>query len=84
MASDRNGRPVTVGTRVRVLDIARFTAGLPSDECAEIATMLGEVFEVYEIDEYGSAWVEKLWDDGGGKSQSHSLALDSHEMEVVE
>jgi hypothetical protein len=24
--------------------------------------MVGEMFEVYEIDECGSAWIEKWWD----------------------
>lgn len=84
MPSDRRGRPVNVGTRVRVLEIAAFLKrDLPPDEWQELETMLGEVFEVYEIDEYGSAWVEKVWDDGDGRIHSHSLALASHEMEVV-
>jgi len=37
--------------------------------------MLGEVFEIYEIDEWGGAW---------GQYQSHSLSLESDEMELVE
>jgi hypothetical protein len=41
------------------------------------------VFEVYEIDEYGTAWVEKSWGEGNGQSRSHHLSLDSDEMEVV-
>jgi hypothetical protein len=44
--------------------------------------MVGEVFEVYEIDEHGAAWVEKVWNDPNGQ-RSHSLALDAHEMEVA-
>jgi len=44
--------------------------------------MVGETFEVYEIDEYGSAWMEKVWTQPGGL-RTHSLALASHEMEVV-
>ena len=84
-AHDRHGRPVRVGTRVRVLEIAEaLRDSLPPEEWPELQTMLGEVFEVYEIDEYGSAWVEKEWlTDDGDVSHSHSLALDSHEMEVV-
>ena len=46
--------------------------------------MVGEVFEIIEIDEYGSAWVEKVWPDADGGSHSHSLALASHEMEIAE
>jgi hypothetical protein len=44
--------------------------------------MVGKVFEVTEIDEYGSACVEKWWHHAGGGS--HSLALASDEMEIVE
>jgi hypothetical protein len=57
---------------------------LPHDEIEDVRSMIGEVFEVYEIDEYGSPWVEKSWhfpeDD---KYKSHSIALDSNEMELV-
>jgi len=40
-----------------------------------VRSMLGEVFEIYEIDEWGGAWVQY---------QSHSLSLESDEMELVE
>jgi hypothetical protein len=78
MPLDRNGRLVTVGTRVRVLEIAqRLRQRIPLEEWSDLQTMVGEVFEVYEIDEHGSPWVEKRWGN-----DSHHLALDSHEMEV--
>ena len=84
MPNDRNGRPVGVGTRVRVLGLAPFLKrDLPPSEWRELETMVGEIFEVYEIDEHGAAWVEKVWHDGDGEHHSHSLALESHEMEVV-
>jgi hypothetical protein len=84
VASDRLGRPVNVGTKVRVLEVGQaLKQDLPPEEWQELETMIGEVFEVYEVDEYGSAWVEKLWHDGDGLSHSHSLALSPHEMEVV-
>ncbi len=77
------GQPVRVGTRVRVLEIsASLESVLPPDEVKELATMVGEVFEVYEIDESGGAWVEKEWDEPGGQ-RSHSLSLEAHEMEVA-
>jgi len=54
MVTDRNGVPVTVGTRVRVLAITpSLERDLPADEWQDLKTMVGEVFEVYEIDEYG-------------------------------
>jgi hypothetical protein len=80
---DRNGQPVKVGTRVRVLEIAAFLKrDLPLEEVEELATMVGEVFEVYEIDESGGACVEKVWYEPGGQ-RSHSLSLEAHEMEVA-
>lgn len=85
MASDCNGRPVGLGTRVRVLEVAEFLRrDLPPDEWRDLKTMVGEVYEVNEIDEYGVAWVEKWWHHADGGRHSHSLALESHEMEVVD
>lgn len=85
MAADRSGRTVEVGTRVRLLEVPSFLKrDLPPEEWRELETMVGKVFEVYEIDEHGAAWIEKKWQDSDGESHSHSLALDSHEMEVVE
>ncbi len=80
---DRNGQPVRVGTRVRLLEIPAFLVReLPPDEVEDLMTMVGEVFEVYEIDESGGACVEKIWYEPGGQ-RSHSLSLEAHEMEVV-
>jgi hypothetical protein len=84
MVTDRIGVPVTVGTRVRVLAITpSLERDLPADEWQDLKTMVGEVFEVYEIDEYGGAWVEKVWKEGDEELHSHSYSLASHEMEVV-
>lgn len=58
---------------------------LPEDERADVVSMVGEVFEVDEIDEYGHPWIRKSWpDEEGGTCHSHSIALDPHEMEVVD
>ena len=54
------------------------------DELARINSMVGEEFKVYEIDEYGHAWVEKWWETGPDKKISHSLALGSNDMERVD
>jgi hypothetical protein len=84
MPSDCYGQPVGIGTRVRVLELASsLKRDLPPDEWRELETMVGEIFEVCEIDEHGAVWVEKWWHDGDGQSHSHSLALASHEFEVV-
>jgi hypothetical protein len=82
---DRNGKPVLVGSRVRVVAIAAFLErDLPREEWERVRTMLGEVFEVYEIDKWGGAWVEKQFPSARDQYQSHSLSLASDEMELVE
>jgi len=73
---DRNGKKVLVGSRVRVVAIAAFLErDMPPEEWECVRSMLGEVFEIYEIDEWVGAWVQY---------QSHSLSLESDEMELVE
>ena len=83
---DKFGRPVSVGSRVRLLQLSQqFLQSLPPDEFEEVNSMIGEVFVVYEIDPYGCAWVEKGWNyPEEGKFMGHSLGLDSHEMELVD
>src|SRR6185503_16675514 len=84
-ATDRAGRRVVVGTRVRVLevDVALKTLIL-ADEWQELQAMVGGTFKVYEIDEHGSVWVETfLFFHVDGYIYSHSFAFDAHEMEVV-
>jgi hypothetical protein len=84
MASDRYGKPVNIGTKVRIIELAQFlTRDLPPGEWARLASMVGGVFEVSEIDENGRAWVEQWFDDPDGDRSSHSVALEAHEMEVV-
>ena len=73
---DRDGKPVIVGSRVRVVAIGAFLErDLAADEWECVRSMLGQVFEVYEIDKWGGAWVQY---------QSLSLTLASDEMERVE
>ncbi len=85
-AQDKDGRDVVVATRVRVVELSSsFLASLPENEIDDVMSMIGEVFEVYEVDQYGSPWVGKGWNDlEGGEYRGHSLALDSWEMEVVD
>jgi hypothetical protein len=82
--SDRNGAVVEVGTIVRVVSIPDgVVSDLAEVEAARVNSMKGAVLSVYEIDHYGSAWVEKWWHIGEEESISHSLALKPFEMEVV-
>ena len=81
---DKNGKVVTVGTRVRVLSIPALDPEMETSEMDRINSMLGEELEVYEVDAYGRAWVEKWWHTGADTSTSHSLALESNDMERVD
>jgi hypothetical protein len=81
---DRLGRPVAVGTRVRVLKVTpSLKERLPEDEWQELTTIVGQVFEVCEVDEYGFAWVEKWFESEAEGRYCHALALEASEMEVV-
>lgn len=57
---------------------------LPEGEKSNVLSMLGDCFEVYEVDQYGRAWVEKWWHDTEENAMSHSLALEPAEMELIE
>jgi hypothetical protein len=82
--TDRNGVPVHVGTVVRVLSIPDSVfRDLPGEEVADLRSMLGQSFPVHEIDQWGSACVQLLWDLGNGEYNIHELMLSSNEMEVV-
>jgi hypothetical protein len=79
---DCHGVEVTVGSKVRVLSLSGdWYDRLPSDERALVESMIGDVFEVEEIDQYGQPWVCKRRPDHvAGTCQSHSVALEPHEM----
>ena len=83
MPKDVNGKDVVAGSKVKVLSIDEaLLKALPSDEIADVKSMVGEVFEVYETNgQYAS--VEKWWNRGEGRTESHSIALTKHEMELV-
>lgn len=83
---DKNGREVRVGTRVRIVSLSKsFLDSLPADEIEEVKSMIGEIFEVYEIDKHGAPWVGKGWSSPEeGKYHGHSIGLDPSEMEVVD
>jgi hypothetical protein len=50
----------------------------------DVLSMIGEIFEVEEIDEYGQPWIRKSWpNESEGKCHSHSIALEPYEMELV-
>ena len=70
---------------MRIVAIEAFLErDLPREEWERVRSMLGEIFEVYEIDKWGGAWVAKQFPSAPGQYQSHSLSLGSDEMELVE
>ena len=81
---DKNGMPVRVGANVRLLELSGdWLEQLPDDEKSDVLSMIGEVHEVYEIDEYGLAWVSKSWpEESEGRYRAHSIGLSAHEMEI--
>jgi hypothetical protein len=83
---DKFGHLVSVGSRVRLIELShQFLASLPPDEIEDVKSMIGDVFEVYEIDKYGCAWVEKGWNYlEEGQYMGHSLGLKPHEMELID
>ena len=54
------------------------------EEREDVESMLGETFEVEEIDKHGCAWVTKWWDRGNEERESHSLGLSPAEMVFVD
>ena len=86
LARDKFGQIVRIGARVRLLSLSgKWLEDLPAQERKDVLSMIGQVFAVEEIDEYGHPWVRKSWpNEADGECYSHSIALDSHEMELVE
>lgn len=83
---DRKGRAVGVGARIRLIGLSgRWLDELPPDEKRDVLSMIGEVFAVEEIDEHGHPWIRKSWpNEEEGKCHSHSIALESQEIELLD
>jgi len=82
---DHSGLIVKVGDKVRVLSLSgQWFDDLPAEERPLVESMIGEIFEVQEIDKYGQPRVRKRWpNEEEGTCQSHSIALEPSEMEFV-
>jgi hypothetical protein len=81
---DCRGRTVEIGMRVRVLELhPGVQEGLTEVEWERLQSIVGDVLEVLDIDDYGNAWVEKYWDGGPKEHFSHSIALAASEIEIV-
>ncbi|MBK8069807.1 MAG: hypothetical protein IPK27_19965 [Rhodanobacteraceae bacterium] len=85
MPVDCDGMQVELGSRVRILSLSgEWFDALPDEERLEVASMIGQVFEVEDIDEYGQPWVSKSWPDPReDRWHGHAVALESYEMQLV-
>lgn len=83
--TDKNGLEVKVDSYVKVLslDAADFSH-LDEQGLSEVMSMVGETLQVYEVDQYGQAWVTKEWWLSEDDVMSHSVGLSSNEMEAQE
>ena len=81
---DRNGNIIRIGARVRLIALSgKWLDELSDDEKQDVLSMIGEVFEVEEIDEHGHPWIRKSWpNETVGTCHSHSIALEPQEMEL--
>ncbi|MBV6861154.1 hypothetical protein [Xanthomonas euvesicatoria] len=83
--TDSIGLVVRVGTRVQVTHLRQSTVcNLPQLERDRLLPMLGETFEVYEVDRWGQAWVEKQWHQGADLVDFHCLGLQPQQMLAVQ
>jgi hypothetical protein len=83
---DRNGTLVGVGSKVRLVALSGdWFESLPVDEKADVQSMIGEVFEIEEIDAHGHPWIRKSWpNEAEGRCHSHSVALEPAEFESLD
>ena len=83
MAVDKHENKVRIGSRVRVLYLdPKITEFLPSEEIEDINSMINDVLDVYEI-RGDLVRVEKNWDRGKGRTESHILTLGPSDIELV-
>lgn len=52
---------------------------LPAEEKNDVIAMIGQIFAVEEVDEYGKSWPNEV----EGKCGSHAIALEPDEMQIV-
>lgn len=84
-AVDINNKEIKEGDYVKVLTIdpSNFS-NLNEQELSEVMSLVGEILEVYEIDNYGGAWVSKEWQTSETEIMSHSISLNKNEMLLIE
>ena len=74
--TDRNGKQLTIGARVRLLHLSgNWLDELPPEEAKDVNSMIGEVFEIEEIDEYGRCG---LVNRGQTRLKAHVIRIQLH------
>lgn len=83
-AVDANGQSVLIGDRVWVVSLPPLDL---DDDAVEsqlhLESMIGESLVVYDVDEWGRAWVQKEASQGN-LIDVHSLALEAANMLLVD
>ena len=83
MIQDKNGRPVEIGSKIKLVALApSWEEGLPEEEQVIVKSMVGETYIIEEIDENEYPWITKSWTEND-IFNAHSIALEPSEMEVV-
>lgn len=84
MILDCNGKNILIGSRVKILRIDLHAIEcLPENEQKDIKSMINDALDVYDI-RGQFVCVEKRWSRGNGRIESHSLSIDSRDVELVE
>ncbi len=82
--TDRDGRTIEVGSTIRLLSVeSGLLDSLAPDERDQVTSMVGNEYVVQEVDEYGYAIVEQVWQTSPGESTSHAIAVAPAEMSLV-
>ncbi len=80
---DIDGNEIHIGDYVEVLEIDKaIDHNLPEEERAQVFSMVGEIFEVEEIDEFGCAWITKWFPTKDQTHFAHGIALEKHQMRL--
>ncbi|MFZ6799534.1 DUF7684 family protein [Undibacterium sp. Di24W] len=83
--TDCNGVELGIGSRIRLLSLSgNWFNELPTDEIADVKSMIGELFVIEKVDDYGQPWIRKSWMNSvKGTCHGHSIALEPNEAECV-
>jgi hypothetical protein len=80
---DIDGKEVRIGDFVEVLEIDKvIERRLSEDEKTQVHSMVGDVLEVEDIDEYGCVWVSKEFPTNDHTHFSHGIALEKEQMRL--